>query len=144
MTDAIISIKPRHVENILSGEKTVELRTRGMNLPVGSRLWIYTTLPVGRVKISAEIDFIEIKSPKEIWKKYGRKICIPKKEFDEYTGLRKFVVAIGLRNIKRLDDELSLAALRAYEENFQPPQFYSKLNPDRPLYSEFHKKVRSR
>ena len=52
MSDAIISIKPRHVDNILSGNKTVELRTRSINLPSGSRLWVYTTLPVGKVEMS--------------------------------------------------------------------------------------------
>lgn len=138
MIDAIISIKPRHVENILSGKKTVELRVRGMNLPTGSRLWVYTTLPVGKIKISTEVDFIELLPPKEMWKKYGKSICIPKKEFDEYTKARDLVAAIGLRNIKPLDKEICLETMRKYEKNFQPPQFFSRLHPDRALYSAFY------
>ena len=139
MTDAIISIKPRHVENILSGKKTVELRVRSMNLPMGSRLWIYTTLPVGKVKASTEVDFIGQLPPKEMWKKYGKKICIPKKEFDEYTRGRDIVAAIGLRNVNLLDKEICLETMRRYEKNFQPPQFFSRLHPDRALYSAFYK-----
>lgn len=138
MIDAIISLKPRHVENILSGCKTVELRTRSINLPVGSRLWIYTTLPVGKVKLSAEIDFIELLSPKKMWKKHGENICIAKQEFDEYTMAREFVAAIGLRKIKPLDRDICLGTMRKYEKNFQPPQFFSKLYPDRSLYSAFY------
>lgn len=138
MIDAIISIKPRHVENILSGKKTVELRARSINLPAGSRLWIYTTLPVGKVKLSTEIDFIELLSPKVMWKKHGGRICISKKEFDEYTKEREVVAAIGLRNIRPLDKDICLDTMRKYEKNFQPPQFFSKLYPDRALYSAFY------
>ncbi|WEJ74635.1 ASCH domain-containing protein [Pseudomonas sp. PSE14] len=139
MNDAIISIKPQHVENILSGRKTVELRVRGMNLPEGSTLWIYSTLPVGKIKISTEIDFIEVLPPKEIWKKYGKNICISKEEFDDYTKTREAVAAIGLRNIKPLEKDICLETMRAYEKNFQPPQFFSRVNPDRALYSALYK-----
>lgn len=138
MNDAIISIKPQHVENILSGEKTVELRTRNVNLPLGSRLWIYTTLPVGKVKLSTEIDFVELLPPKAMWKKHGKSICISKKDFDQYTEGRNLVAAIGLKNIKPLDKDICLQTMRSYEENFQPPQFFSRLHPERALYSAFY------
>jgi len=138
MNDAIISIKPKHVENILSGAKTVELRTRNISLPSGSRLWVYTTLPVGKVKLSAEIEFIDLLTPKEIWKKHGKNICISKKEFDEYTKGRDLVSAIGLGNIRPLARDICLKTMREYEENFQPPQFFSILYPDRALYSAFY------
>jgi predicted transcriptional regulator len=140
MNDAIISIKPRHVENILSGIKTVELRTRNINLPTGSRLWVYTTLPVGKVKFYVEIDFIETLSPKSIWKKYGKCICISKSEFDGYTASRDLVSAIGLKNVKILKRDISLDTMRKYEKNFQPPQFFSRLLPESALYSAFYNK----
>ena len=38
-------LKPEHVENIVKGFKTVELRTRQINLPAGTKIWIYSTLP---------------------------------------------------------------------------------------------------
>ena len=138
MNDAIISIKPQHVENILSGYKTVELRTRSINLPPDSRLWIYTTLPVGKVKLSTKIAFVEVLSPNKMWKKHGKSICISKKEFDEYTEGRDLVAAIGLKDIRPLDNDICLKTMREYEENFQPPQFFSRLHPDRALYSAFY------
>lgn len=138
MIDAIISIKPRHVENILSGHKTIELRTRSINLPEGSRLWVYTTLPVGRVKLSVEIDFIELLPPREMWRKHGASICISQKEFDAYTKGRHVVSAIGLRNVTPLDNSICLETMREYEQGFQPPQFFSKLAPDSALYTVFY------
>lgn len=138
MNDAIISIKPRHVENILQGRKTVELRVRNMSLPTGSTLWVYSTLPDGRIKISTEIDFIENLPPQEIWKKYGEKICISKKEFDKYTKSRDIVTAIGLKNIKPLEKYICLDTMRKYEKNFQPPQFFLRVSPNRALYSALY------
>jgi predicted transcriptional regulator len=138
MNDAIISIKPKHVKNILSGEKTVELRTRTINLPTGSKLWVYSTLPVGRVELSTEIDFVDVLPPSEMWLKHGKSICITKKEFDKYTEGRDLVSAIGLRNIHPLKRDLCLKTMRGYEENFQPPQFFSRLSPERALYSAFY------
>ena len=138
MHDAIISLKPRHADNVLSGAKTVELRTRGINLPEGAKLWIYTTLPVGKVSLSAEIDFIECLPPDVMWEKHGKDICITKSEFDDYTNDREMVVAIGLRNVSALERDVCLSTMRSYEENFQPPQFFSRLYPERALYSAFY------
>ena len=123
----------------MSGKKTVELRTRILNLPEGSRLWVYTTLPVGKVKLSMEIDFIEQLSPKAMWKKHSKSTCVTKKEFDAYTEGRDLVAAIGLRNIKPLDKDMCLDTMRKYEENFHPPQFFSRLHPDSALYSAFYR-----
>lgn len=138
MNDAIISIKPKHVENILSGDKTVELRTRAINLPTGSRLWVYSTLPVGKIILSAEIDFIDILPPNKIWMKHGKSILISKQEFDTYTEGRDVVSAIGLKNVNPLDRDLCLETMRRFEANFQPPQFISRLYPERALYSAFY------
>lgn len=138
MTDAIISIKPKHVDNILSGKKTVELRTRHINLPVGSQLWIYATLPEGKVKLSTEVSFIEMLSPEKMWAKHWKSICVSKEEFENYTHGRNQVCAIGLKAIKPLDRIMCLETMRSYESNFQPPQFFSKLSPDRALYSAFY------
>ncbi|MBE0403575.1 MULTISPECIES: ASCH domain-containing protein [Halomonas] len=138
MNDAIISIKPKHVENILSGEKKVELRTRKINLPVGSRLWVYTTLPVGKINLHVEISFVVSLSPKEMWDEYKDQICITKKEFDDYTRGKCIVSAIGLNKINILDRGICLQKLREYEKGFQPPQFISMLYPERALYSALY------
>lgn len=138
MNDAIISIKPKHVKNILSGNKTVELRTRTVNLPKGAKLWVYSTLPVGKVELSTEIDFVDVLPPEEMWMKHGKSICISKREFDQYTKGRNLVSAIGLRNVRPLESDLCLKTMRGYEKNFQPPQFFSRLNPERALYSAFY------
>ena len=141
MDDAIISIKPGHAENMLSGKKTVELRTRRIRLPVGSRLWFYSTLPVGNITLSAEIDFVETLTPRDMWKEHGQSICISRQAFDTYTKERGFVAAIGLRKITPMDRDMCLETMRQHERNFQPPQFISRLHPGRALYSALYASV---
>ncbi|EPC03237.1 hypothetical protein L861_23290 [Litchfieldella anticariensis FP35 = DSM 16096] len=88
--------------------------------------------------LSAEIMFTDSLPPNEVWTKYGKEICISKEEFDEYTKGRSAVSAIGLKNVQPLSKDICLNTMREYEKNFQPPQFFSKLCPERALYSAFY------
>lgn len=137
MSSALISIRPIHVQDILSGKKTVEIRTRSMQLPIGSTLWIYSTLPTGKIEAIAEIDFIDTKTPNTIWRMHKESICISKKMFDAYTQGRERVTAIGLKNIEPARRDLCLRALRKFDENFMPPQFFLKITPDKKIYPAF-------
>ena len=133
MIDALLSIKPQHVRNIKSGAKTVELRVKPLNLPVDSRLWIYTTLPVGEIGLHAQIDFIDSSSPEEIWSIHGGKICISREDFDRYTNGREQVSAIGLKNVNVLTRGISLDSIRQQIGRFNPPQFFLKIAPESAL-----------
>lgn len=137
MNKGLISIKPEHVKNIIQGNKTVEIRTRRLNLPVGSILWVYSTLPTGCIEVVVEIDFIITLSPDLIWKKYHIEMCVSKELFDEYTKGKKLVSAIGFKNIKKTDKALCLNTLRSFDENFMPPQFFIKLTPDKKISQAF-------
>ncbi|GLO56577.1 hypothetical protein PPUJ20066_26130 [Pseudomonas putida] len=129
MIDALLSIKPQHVKNIKSGAKTVELRVKHLNLPVDSRLWIYTTLPIGEIDLHAQIDFIDSSTPEEIWSMHGRNICISREDFDRYTDGREQVTAIGLKNVNVLKRGISLESIRQQVGRFNPPQFFLKISP---------------
>lgn len=129
MIDALLSIKPQHVKNIKSGAKTVELRVKPLNLPVDSRLWIYTTLPVGEIGLHAQIDFIDSSTPEEIWSIHGKNICISREDFDRYTDGREQVTAIGLKNVNVLERGISLDSIRQQVGRFNPPQFFLKIAP---------------
>jgi len=137
MSKALISIKPEHVKNILSGRKTVELRTRSINLPVGTRLWIYSTLPIGEVEIVVKIKFIETRPPSSIWRKYRNQLCITKSAFNAYTESREEVTVIGLAEVKEMEESVSLSDLRGFDEKFTPPQFFLKLTPDKKISQAF-------
>jgi predicted transcriptional regulator len=44
--DYLISLQPHHTDRIRAGEKTVEFRRRTPPIPIGSRLWVYSKLPI--------------------------------------------------------------------------------------------------
>ena len=81
---AMISIKPTFASSILSGAKTIELRRRFIDLPLGSKLWIYSTLPVGAVVGVATLNSIDRDTPQNLWKKYANETQIEASGFDEY------------------------------------------------------------
>lgn len=130
MTDALISLKPRHMNNFIAGKKTVELRSRVINIKSGARLWIYSTLPDGYIGAYALVNSVEVNSPAKIWEKYSDEIAITKREFDDYTSGKEFVSAIKIKNIYTIEPCIKLEYIRKKSKGFQPPQFIKLLKND--------------
>lgn len=133
MSQAIISLKPRYAKLVVTGDKTVELRTRLVRLKPGTLIWIYATLPMGRIVGVAEIESVVHAPPAQIWRRYGENICIDKKDFDSYIGKKDRVSALVLRSPKELEDFMTLDWIRRSVHAFQPPQFYARLPNGNPL-----------
>lgn len=132
---ALISLEERFAEGILNGEKLVELRRRPMRLSVGTTLWMYAKMPVGKVIGSAEVRSLHALAPVTIWKKYGGVSGLTRAEFFEYfLGVDRGFVLL-LRNPCRLPMPLSLERLRGLNDGFQPPQFFTRLAADGVLVS---------
>jgi len=129
MNDALISIKPQFVRKILSGEKTVEVRSRAIALSPDTRLWIYSTLPVGRIEAVAIVDSVKTGAPQYIWNRFRAKIGISVSEFEEYVEESDQVSAIALVKARRVERPLTLAYLRIVVPGFHPPQFLKYLDP---------------
>lgn len=140
-TNIIMSIHPQYASLIDNGKKTIEIRTRKLNIESGSRLWIYKTMPESCISTSAIIsEIIEI-SPQEAWKKYEKQMCISKRAFDRYTNARDVIYLLKLTNIKKLKNVLPLQELRKKIPPFFPPQFFKKLNINEDIYKELEKEL---
>ena len=135
MSEIMISLKPCYVEKILSGDKTIELRSRKLNIQNGAMVWIYTTLPKGCIEAAATIEFIEYSCPTLIWEKYAKDIAITEGEFKKYVNGNDSVSAIKLINVMKVSAPLSLGLIRSWVENFHPPQFFSHLKSDMKISS---------
>jgi len=123
----LISLDVRHAENILNGQKDIELRTRKMNLGSRTRVWIYVKKPLAAVVGFALLkDTIQM-TPRELWKTLGDRTGISATEFFEYFADRQYAHALLLESPFRLSDPLSLAHLRAAQVDFSPPQFFKRL-----------------
>lgn len=133
MTQILMSIKPCYVQKILSGEKTVELRSRKLNVQNGARIWIYSTLPKGCVEVVATIQSIDYNHPDIIWARYAEELAITYEEFLKYVHGNESVSAIRLTNVTRVSNPLTLNSIRSCIQRFHPPQFFSHLNTNMEL-----------
>lgn len=82
--DVLLSIKPRWIEKIRSGEKTVELRKTWPKWFAGGRVYAYETSPTKRIVGWMEVDSLVRAEPQELWEVVGQQSCVDKEAFDEY------------------------------------------------------------
>lgn len=129
----LISLSPRHAENIFAGRKLVELRRRTMNVLPGTIVWVYVKLPVGSIVGRAKIRSIHTSSPASLWRRFGSVSGLSRNEFFGYFEGVAGGVALVLENVERLNRSLSLESLRKAANGFQPPQFFSRLGAEHPL-----------
>lgn len=133
MHEALISIRPPHVRKFLAGEKSVEIRSRTVNLSPRSRLWIYTTLPEGCVEAVAEVRRVVVGSPSEIWKKYSDSLAVTKSTYLDYVNGALSVSAILMNCVWRLPLKVNLSLLRSGVPTFHPPQFLKYMDDSDPI-----------
>lgn len=103
MNKIIVSINPRHVNNIINGSKRYEYRTRIASKDA-DKLLIYETAPIK--KVVAEVDVIEILSlnPNALWEQTKDYSGISKEFFDEYFKNRSVAYAYKLGKVKVYDE----------------------------------------
>lgn len=129
----LISLNDRHAENILSGQKQVELRRRTMNVESGTIIWIYVKLPVGSIVGYAKIVNVHSSSPSSLWRRFGSVSGLSRYEFFNYFKGVTRGVALELEGAERLHNSLSLEEIREIYVGFQPPQFFARLNAQHPI-----------
>ena len=129
-SDILISLAPTYTQAILSGRKTVELRRRRMHVKTGSRVWIYSKVPVGSVEATAVVEKVCQADPDSLWSEFHQGVGISRAAFDAYfTGCARGC-AVVLREISAVDPAVELAHLRLEFEGFHPPQFFKRLRLD--------------
>lgn len=131
----IISLEARHANNIFEGCKRVELRRRKMHVEPGSTALVYVKLPVGSIVGCVTIASVHASSPTELWREYGAVSGLCRAEFFEYFRGAANPVALILEGARRYRSALSLKEIRRISNGFQPPQFFSRLQPHHPVLS---------
>jgi len=134
---ALISLEERFAEGILNGMKQVELRRRPMRLSVGSTIWMYAKVPVGKVVGSAEVGSMHSLAPTTLWRRFGDVSGLSRAEFFQYFEGVKHGFVLVLDQPKRLHIPVPLERLRLLRRGFQPPQFFQHLDDQGPLVSAF-------
>ncbi|MNF62610.1 50S ribosomal protein L22 [compost metagenome] len=120
----LLSIKPEYVEKIFDGTKRFEFRKNIFKKEGIKSVVIYSTMPVG--KVVGEFDIVNLIAdiPAIVWAKTQSHAGIDKKFFDSYYDNRQRAVAIGIGDVRRYDEPMSLVSLGI---GATPPQSYRYL-----------------
>jgi predicted transcriptional regulator len=128
----LISIKPKYLERIFSGDKLIEVRKRFSRRWLGCRAVLYGTHPMSSLVGEATIAIISSGSPEHIWSVYGDRIGATWDEFGIYTGPCSEVSAIELTDVTPYVAPIGLAQLsHLTRSELRPPQSFCHLRPDR-------------
>ena len=118
----ILSIHPRHIEKILSGEKVYEYRKR---IPMNIRyIVVYATTPIKMIVAVIEVESIIKGTPDVIWNKTKKHAGISKDFFINYFTNHQDSYAIKFKTVLRLKTPKSLMCLG---NNICAPQSYTYL-----------------
>lgn len=108
MCKMLLSIHPKHVDNILNGKKKFEFRKIRCREEV-DKIIIYATSPV--MQIVGEADVLEVleDSPEVIWKMTSQFAGVSKPFYDIYYQGKEKAVAYRLGQVKRYQSPLQLS-----------------------------------
>ena len=127
--DVILSIKPEYSEQIIDGTKKVELRRRfPVNVPDGTRAYIYSTSPTRALTGVATIKGVSKRPVDELWETFSHVAGIERSKFDDYfSGLENGYVIV-FSQARPLKRSIDLPELRT-RFNFEPPQSFIYAKP---------------
>jgi predicted transcriptional regulator len=139
--DIVISVQPKFVARIISGEKAAELRRRTPSIQPGCRVWIYTKAPQAVISICITVDRIVKGSPQELWEFHRTGFGVSRDEFEAYFGDTKIGCAIFFKEIKDVSPGVALSEIRSTSKRFHPPQFFKRLKEGSPELKLFRSRL---
>lgn len=120
----LLSIRPRFVEAIFDGTKTVELRRVKPRLQAGDLVVIYASGTTKGIVGAFEVAGVTAATPKNIWRKHNGGSGLAKTEFDRYFAGVSTGYAIRIGKLWKHPVPVLLGALRELRAGFRPPQSY--------------------
>lgn len=96
--NVLISIKPKYVKEIISGEKKYEYRKKIFKKDVDN-IYIYSSAPEKKIIGYFEYNGFEKGIPHEIWESTKRSAGITEDEFKKYFNNKLIAYAIEIQNL---------------------------------------------
>lgn len=117
---AILSIKPKYVQNIIAGTKKFEFRKQPLN-PAIKQVYIYSSAPQKRIIGYFEVKQIVSDTPENLWERFRKSAGISEDEFFAYYDGRSRGYAISIKNLTVLKKPINPYK---YFKKFTPPQSF--------------------
>ncbi|MEI7702092.1 MAG: ASCH domain-containing protein [Planctomycetia bacterium] len=125
-----LSIHPRFVEKILTGEKTIELRRQRPRSVAGDWIAVYATTPERQLRGIVQVKEVRVENVRDLWHHVQNHAAVTKDEYDSYFLGTDQAVGIVLGIPISLTTPVSLEQLRKAWPSFQPPQGFRYLDDD--------------
>lgn len=125
--NVLLSVRPQFAEAIVSRKKKYEVRRVIFKRKDVDRVYIYSTLPVGRITGSFEVEEVIEDTPENIWNACHDDLAISEEDFFKYFEGSISAFAIKITNMTRFSDPLDPYSLI---EDFRPPQSFRYLSMD--------------
>lgn len=119
MSNILLSIHPRFVDKIISGEKRYEFRKVRAKVPP-EKIIIYSTSPVSQVIGEAEVENILIDTPENLWSITSVYSGIDVRFYQNYYKNKQKAIAYQLKNVKVYSEPKEL---KDYGINAAPQSF---------------------
>jgi len=109
MKKILLSVKPKYVEKILAGEKTVEYRKRIPADNSVTQVLVYASYPIKRVVAEFTIGRFLEETPKGLWKQTRLIGGISEQDFTDYFKGKDKAYAYVIKNLQIYADSKSLS-----------------------------------
>ncbi|MFO8133010.1 MAG: ASCH domain-containing protein [Thermoplasmatota archaeon] len=120
---ALLSIKPKYIEEIANGNKKYEFRKYTFKKRV-KEIWIYATSPAQEIVGLFSVGGIIKDTPQNLWDSFKKDAGICEKEFFDYFNGNNVGYAIKIGDIEFFDTPLDPWEIFP---NFSAPQSYCYL-----------------
>ena len=119
--NVLLSVKPKYVEEIISGRKKYEFRKSIFKREDIKKLYIYSSSPVKKIIAIVDIDGIISDSPQELWEHCHEDAGISEREFFNYFKNSDIGYAIKISNVQEFPIPIDPYH---HNEDFRPPQSF--------------------
>lgn len=120
----VLSIRPKFIERILDGTKTIELRRRfPASMPAEVTVLLYSTAPVQALVGWGLLDRVVELPLAVLWKRFGSAASVTRDEFDAYFQGADTGCALSLTQVRQFPKPIQLTDLKR-RFDFSPPQSY--------------------
>ncbi|MFQ1050654.1 ASCH domain-containing protein [Avibacterium paragallinarum] len=119
--NVLLSIKPKYVEKIFSGEKIYEYRKIIPNRKNIKKVIIYSSSPISAIVGEFEIDRILKDTPSKLWKKTKNYSGISHEFYQKYFNNSTHAYAFKLKNVVKYSQPRKISEFGDFHS---PPQSF--------------------
>ena len=144
-TYVLMSIKPVFAEEILTGFKKFELRSRTADIASGDKIIMYASTPVKSLVGMFTAGRIFTLTYEELSRMYGQNQLpgITERDLEFMRGRKRPLLAIEVLNPIRFNEPIHLSEIRQQIPGFRPPMNYVRLKAGDPLLTLVLKNLRT-